>query len=67
MSLAERLTGLERPFGYLNTHLPPRSRLSWFCNGLIPTIESTLQQQIERVSREKTEFDFEHRLLMPDG
>jgi PAS domain S-box-containing protein len=26
-----------------------------------------VQQQIERTSREKTAFDFEHRLLMPDG
>jgi len=26
-----------------------------------------VQQLIERVSRERTEFDFEHRLLMPDG
>jgi len=26
-----------------------------------------VEQLIERVSREKTEFDFHHRLLMPDG
>ena len=26
-----------------------------------------VQQLIERVTRERTEFDFEHRLLMPDG
>jgi PAS domain S-box-containing protein len=32
-----------------------------------PEDRSAVQQLIERVSREKTEFDFEHRLLMPDG
>ncbi len=26
-----------------------------------------VQQTIDRVSRDGTEFDFEHRLLMPDG
>ncbi len=26
-----------------------------------------MQQVIERASRERTAFDFEHRLLMPDG
>lgn len=32
-----------------------------------PEDRSAVQQIIERVSRERTEFDFEHRLLMPDG
>lgn len=32
-----------------------------------PEDKSTVQQLIERVSREKKDFDFEHRLLLPDG
>jgi PAS domain S-box-containing protein len=32
-----------------------------------PEDKSAVQQLIERVTREKKEFDFEHRLLMPDG
>ena len=32
-----------------------------------PEDRSAVQQLIERVSRERTKFDFEHRLLMPDG
>jgi PAS domain S-box-containing protein len=32
-----------------------------------PEDRSVVRQLIERVSRERTEFDFEHRLLMPDG
>src|SRR6201984_512323 len=32
-----------------------------------PEDRSAVQQLIERVSRERTEFDFEQRLLMPDG
>jgi PAS domain S-box-containing protein len=32
-----------------------------------PEDRSAVQQLIERVSRERTEFDLEHRLLMPDG
>ncbi|MCU1301098.1 MAG: hypothetical protein JWQ87_1382, partial [Candidatus Sulfotelmatobacter sp.] len=32
-----------------------------------PEDRSSMEQVIERVSRAKTEFDFEHRLLMPDG
>jgi PAS domain S-box-containing protein len=32
-----------------------------------PEDRSAVQQLIERVTRERTEFDFEHRLLMPDG
>jgi PAS domain S-box-containing protein len=32
-----------------------------------PEDRSAVQQLIERVSRERTEFDFEHRLLMPEG
>ena len=31
-----------------------------------PEDRSAVRQLIERVSRERTEFDFEHRLLMPD-
>src|SRR6267142_725630 len=32
-----------------------------------PEDRSAVQQLIERVSRERTKFDFEHRLLLPDG
>ena len=32
-----------------------------------PEDRSTVQQVMERASRERTAFDFEHRLLMPDG
>ena len=32
-----------------------------------PEDRSTVQQIMERASRERTAFDFEHRLLMPDG
>jgi len=32
-----------------------------------PEDRLAVRQLIERVSRERTEFDFEHRLLMPDG
>jgi PAS domain S-box-containing protein len=32
-----------------------------------PEDRSTLRQSIDRVSRERTAFDWEHRLLMPDG
>ena len=32
-----------------------------------PEDRSAVQQLIERVSRDRVEFDFEHRLLMPDG
>jgi PAS domain S-box-containing protein len=32
-----------------------------------PEDRSAVLKLIERVSRERTEFDFEHRLLMPDG
>ncbi|HJY92300.1 MAG TPA: response regulator, partial [Candidatus Acidoferrum sp.] len=32
-----------------------------------PEDRSAVRQLVERVSRERTEFDFEHRLLMPDG
>jgi formate hydrogenlyase transcriptional activator len=32
-----------------------------------PEDRSAVQQLIERVSRERKSFDFEHRLLMPDG
>jgi PAS domain S-box-containing protein len=32
-----------------------------------PQDRLAVQELIERVSRERTEFDFEHRLLMPDG
>src|ERR1700730_471840 len=32
-----------------------------------PEDRSAVQQFIERVCRERKEFDFEHRLLMPDG
>jgi signal transduction histidine kinase/ActR/RegA family two-component response regulator len=32
-----------------------------------PQDRAILEQTIERTRREKTDFDFEHRLLMPDG
>jgi PAS domain S-box-containing protein len=32
-----------------------------------PDDRSAVEQLIERVSRERAQFDFEHRLLMPDG
>jgi PAS domain S-box-containing protein len=32
-----------------------------------PEDKSYVQELIDRVTRERTEFDFEHRLLMPDG
>jgi PAS domain S-box-containing protein len=32
-----------------------------------PEDQAMVQQLVERVSNEKTDFDFEHRLLMPDG
>jgi PAS domain S-box-containing protein len=32
-----------------------------------PEDRSAVKQLIDHVSRERTEFDFEHRLLMPDG
>jgi DNA-binding NtrC family response regulator len=32
-----------------------------------PEDRATVQQIMERASRERTAFDFEHRLLMPDG
>jgi len=32
-----------------------------------PEDRPAVQQLVDRVSRERTEFDFEHRLLMPDG
>jgi PAS domain S-box-containing protein len=32
-----------------------------------PEDQSYVQQVIDRVSRERTDFDFEHRLLLPDG
>src|ERR1700730_4813072 len=32
-----------------------------------PEDRSAVEQLVDRVSRERTDFDFEHRLLMPDG
>jgi PAS domain S-box-containing protein len=32
-----------------------------------PEDRQSVQQRIEQISRERTEFDFEHRLQMPDG
>src|SRR6516162_7417499 len=53
-------------------------RIFEYAPGSEPTIEavierihpedrSSVQQLVERVSREREEFDLEHRLLMPDG
>ena len=37
------------------------------CNELIRKTDPRVVELMERVSRERKSFDFEHRLLMPDG
>ena len=45
----------------------PRFRLKLVMQRTHPEDRSAVQQFIDRVSRERKDFDFEHRLLMPDG
>ena len=51
-------------FGYEPTANP---RIELVVQRTHPEDTARVQQLIERVCRERTEFDFEHRLLMPDG
>jgi PAS domain S-box-containing protein len=53
-----------RIFGY---DLTTRITIERVVERTHPDDREAVQQLIERVSREKTEFDFEHRLLMPDN
>ena len=53
-----------RIFGYEET---AKVTLELVTRRIHPEDRSAVQQIIERISRERTEFDFEHRLLMPDG
>src|SRR6201997_954501 len=53
-----------RIFGY---ELSAKPSIDLIMQRTHPEDRSAVQQLIERVSRQKTEFDFEHRLLMPDG
>ena len=53
-----------RIFGY---EPAPKAKIDMVVQRTHPEDRLAVQQLIERVSREKTEFDFEHRLLMPDG
>ena len=53
-----------RVFGYEPTAHP---RIELVVRRTHPEDLAYVQQLIERVTRERTEFDFEHRLLMPDG
>jgi PAS domain S-box-containing protein len=53
-----------RIFGY---DLTDRITIEQVVERTHPEDRAAVQQLIERVSRTKTEFDFEHRLLMPDN
>jgi PAS domain S-box-containing protein len=53
-----------RIFGY---ELAPKVTIEMVVQRTHPDDRSAVQQLIERVSRERKEWDFEHRLLMPDG
>jgi PAS domain S-box-containing protein len=53
-----------RIFGYEPV---PRVSIEMVVERTHPDDSSAVQQLIERVSRERKEWDFEHRLLMPDG
>jgi PAS domain S-box-containing protein len=53
-----------RIFGYEPSAHP---RIELAVQRTHPEDMADVQQLIERVTRERTEFDFEHRLLMPDG
>ena len=51
-------------FGYERT---ANARIELVVQRTHPEDRAMVQEQIERVRREKAEFDLEHRLLMPDG
>lgn len=53
-----------RIFGFDLTTQPSMDRV---LERTHPDDRSAFQQLVERVSRERQNFDFEHRLLMPDG
>jgi PAS domain S-box-containing protein len=53
-----------RIFGYEPAH---KAAIEMVMRRTHPEDRSAVQQLIERVSRERKAFDFEHRLLMPDG
>jgi PAS domain S-box-containing protein len=53
-----------RIFGYEQA---PELTIAMVVERTHPDDRSAVQQLIERVSRERKEWDFEHRLLMPDG
>lgn len=53
-----------RIFGYNSTTEP---RLELVLHRTHPEDRARVQQVIDRVSQERKAFDFEHRLLMPDG
>jgi len=53
-----------RIFGY---EPAPKATIDMVVQRTHPEDRSAVQQLIERVSRERKEWDFEHRLLMPDG
>jgi PAS domain S-box-containing protein len=53
-----------RIFGYEPV---PKATIDMVLQRTHPEDRSAVQQLIERVCREKKEWDFEHRLLMPDG
>jgi len=52
-----------RIFGYEPT---ANATIDFVLQRVHPEDRSAVQQLLERASRQKTEFDFEHRLLMPD-
>jgi PAS domain S-box-containing protein len=53
-----------RIFDFEATSVPTLERLRQRTH---PDDRPALEELLERVSRDRTEFDFEHRLLMPDG
>ncbi|MGA7402365.1 MAG: PAS domain S-box protein [Candidatus Sulfotelmatobacter sp.] len=53
-----------RIFGFEVTSIPTLERVRQRTH---PDDRPALQELLERVSRDRTEFDLEHRLLMPDG
>jgi PAS domain S-box-containing protein len=57
----------EETFKILDYDRAVKPKLELVLQRTHPDDRSAVEQLIERVSREKTEFDFEHRLQMPDG
>jgi PAS domain S-box-containing protein len=57
----------EETFRIFEYEPKPRVTLEQILERTHPEDRSRHQEILERVSREKTEFDFEHRLLMPDN